>query len=108
MAREFDLGGITLFKRLGNIETPEQVAGLSFEAKGLAKLAEKNFVEALALAEPNDMILRNALRYRLGRVCESQGKKKEAEDYYNEVAAEDYTYLDVAARLQALNESDAS
>ena len=35
VAREFDLGGITLFRRLGNIETPEQVAGLSFDAKRL-------------------------------------------------------------------------
>jgi len=35
VAREFDLGGVTLFRRLGNIETPEQVAGLAFEAKQL-------------------------------------------------------------------------
>ena len=83
-------------------------AGLSFEAKGLGKLAEKNFVEALALADANDLKLRNALRYRLGRVCEAQGKIKEAEEYYNEVAAEDYTYEDVAERLQALNNRDAS
>jgi tetratricopeptide (TPR) repeat protein len=78
-------------------------AGLSFEAKGLAKLAEKNIAEALALAEPGDTAFRNDLRYRLGRVCEAQNKLKEAEEYYNEVAAEDYTYKDVAARLQDLN-----
>src|SRR3954464_8951277 len=35
IAREFDLGGVTLFGRLGNIETPEQVAGLSFDARAL-------------------------------------------------------------------------
>jgi beta-N-acetylhexosaminidase len=35
VAREFDLGGVTLFSRLGNIDTPEQVAGLSFEGKAL-------------------------------------------------------------------------
>jgi beta-N-acetylhexosaminidase len=35
LAREFDLGGITLFRRLGNIESPEQVATLAFEAKQL-------------------------------------------------------------------------
>lgn len=35
VAREFDLGGVTLFGRLGNIDTPEQVAGLSFEGKAL-------------------------------------------------------------------------
>jgi beta-N-acetylhexosaminidase len=35
LAREFDLGGVTLFERLGNIETPEQVAGLAFDARSL-------------------------------------------------------------------------
>jgi beta-N-acetylhexosaminidase len=35
LAREFDLGGVTLFGRLGNIESPEQVAGLAYEAKNL-------------------------------------------------------------------------
>jgi beta-N-acetylhexosaminidase len=35
LAREFDLGGITLFGRLGNIESPEQVAGLAFDVRGL-------------------------------------------------------------------------
>lgn len=79
-----------------------QQAGLSFEAKGLAKLAEKNLAEALALSDPGDIVLRNALRYRLGRVCEVQNKLKEAEDYYNEVAAEDYAYEDVAKRLEDL------
>ena len=79
-------------------------AGLSFEAKNLAKLAEKNYFEALTVSDPADLNIRNALRYRLGRVCEAQNKLKEAEDYYNEVAAEDYTYLDVAQRLQGLND----
>ncbi len=84
------------------------LAGESFEAKGLAKLAEKNFVEALALADSGDMAFQNQVRYRLGRVCEAQGKLKEAEDYYNEVAAEDYTYKDVAQRLQDLNSRGGS
>ena len=35
LAREFDLGGITVFNRLGNIETPDQVAGLSFDVRNL-------------------------------------------------------------------------
>jgi len=35
LAREFDLGGITLFDRLGNVESPEQVAGLSFDIRAL-------------------------------------------------------------------------
>ena len=32
LAREFDLGGVTLFRRLGNIESPEQLAGLAFDS----------------------------------------------------------------------------
>src|SRR5688572_18806312 len=37
LAREFDLGGITFFGRLDNIETPEQVAGLSFDVRSLGR-----------------------------------------------------------------------
>ena len=37
LAREFDLGGITFFGRLGNIESPEQVAGLSFDVRALGR-----------------------------------------------------------------------
>lgn len=35
LAREFDLGGITIFTRLGNIESPDQVAGLAFDIRNL-------------------------------------------------------------------------
>ena len=35
LAREFDVGGITIFGKLGNIETPEQVAGLAFDIRNL-------------------------------------------------------------------------
>jgi beta-N-acetylhexosaminidase len=35
LAREFDLGGVTLFSRLGNIESPAQVAELAFDLRGL-------------------------------------------------------------------------
>ena len=35
LAREWDLGGVVLFKR--NVEAPEQVAELAFEAQGLAR-----------------------------------------------------------------------
>ncbi|HUP40072.1 MAG TPA: beta-N-acetylhexosaminidase [Vicinamibacterales bacterium] len=37
LARDFDLGGITIFGKLGNIETPEQVAGLSFDVRSLGR-----------------------------------------------------------------------
>ncbi len=35
LAREFDLGGVTLFGRLGNIESPGQLAELSFDLRSL-------------------------------------------------------------------------
>jgi beta-N-acetylhexosaminidase len=35
LAREFDLGGITFFGRLANIEGPEQVAELAFDVRNL-------------------------------------------------------------------------
>ena len=44
-----------------------------------------------------------ALHYRLGRVAEALGNNEAAEEHYNEVAAIDYTYLDVAKRLRNLN-----
>jgi beta-N-acetylhexosaminidase len=37
LARDFDLGGITLFGRHGNIESPHQVAELAYEARGLGR-----------------------------------------------------------------------
>jgi len=79
------------------------LTGLSFEAKGVLKLAERSYTDALKAADPSDQALLNALHYRLGRVAEAQGNKQIAEEHYNEVAANDYTYLDVAQRLQNLN-----
>jgi tetratricopeptide (TPR) repeat protein len=77
--------------------------GLCFEAKGLPKLAERNYQEALKLVEPEERGLSNALHYRLGRAAETQGDLRAAEEHYNEVAANDYGYEDVAARLENLN-----
>lgn len=37
LAREFDVGGVTFFGRLGNIESPEQVAGLAFDVRNLGR-----------------------------------------------------------------------
>ena len=37
LVREFDLGGVTLFSRLGNIESPSQVAELSFDLRRLGR-----------------------------------------------------------------------
>jgi tetratricopeptide (TPR) repeat protein len=83
------------------IEASHQ-AGLSFEALGNLKLAERSYTEALKGADPSDINLLNALNYRLGRVNEAQGNTKIAEEHYNEVAANDFSYLDVAKRLKNL------
>jgi tetratricopeptide (TPR) repeat protein len=78
-------------------------AGLSFEADGLLKLAERNYQEALKAVDPSDQSVLNELHYRLGRVAEAQGNTSVAEEHYNEVAANDYSYLDVAQRLRGLS-----
>lgn len=78
-------------------------AGLSFEADGRGKLAERTYQEALKAIEPDDTENFNALHYQLGRVNETLGNMEAAEEHYNEVAANDYTYLDVAQRLRNLN-----
>src|SRR4051812_11885844 len=77
--------------------------GLSFEANNALKLAERSYRDALKAVEPEDVSNLKALNYRLGRVAESQGNSQAAEEHYNEVAAIDYTYLDVAQRLRNLN-----
>jgi len=77
--------------------------GLSFEANSSPKLAERNYKEALKLLEPDDKDNLLALHYRLGRVSETMGNTEAADNNYNEVAAIDYGYLDVAERLKRLN-----
>jgi len=78
-------------------------AGLCFEADGRGKLAERTYLDALKALEPDDTANFNALHYQLGRVNETLGNMEAAEEHYNEVAANDYTYLDVAQRLRNLN-----
>jgi tetratricopeptide (TPR) repeat protein len=79
--------------------------GLSFEAIGNLKLAERNYQDALKAVDPSDLTQVNALHYRLGRAAEAQGNNQAAEEHYNEVAANDYSYLDVAERLKNLSAS---
>jgi tetratricopeptide (TPR) repeat protein len=76
--------------------------GLSFEANNAPKLAERNYKEAVKLLEPEDKDNFLALHYRLGRVAETLSNNEAAEEHYNEVAAIDYSYLDVAQRLKRL------
>jgi tetratricopeptide (TPR) repeat protein len=78
-------------------------SGLSFEANNAHKLAERNYKEALKLLEDEDKENFLALHYRMGRVSEALGNTEAAEEHYNEVAAIDYSYLDVAERLKRLN-----
>ncbi len=82
-------------------------AGLSFEANGVLKLAERSYQDALRSADPADAATVNGLHYRLGRIAEAQGNPQSAEEHYNEVAANDYSYLDVAQRLRDLNRKPA-
>jgi tetratricopeptide (TPR) repeat protein len=77
-------------------------AGVSFEAEGALKLAERSFQDALKAADETDLTVMNAIHYRLGRVSEAMGNTQMAEEHYNEVAANDYGYLDVAQRLRGL------
>jgi tetratricopeptide (TPR) repeat protein len=78
-------------------------AGLSFEANGQTKLAERHYQDAIKVLDADDKDNFNALHYRLGRIAEVQGNITAAEEFYNEVAANDYGYLDVAQRLRDLN-----
>ena len=81
--------------------------GLCFEANGNPKLAERSYHDALKALEGGESEHQstiNDLHYRLGRVAESQGRLQEAEEHFNEVAAVDFTYRDVAQRLRNLNQ----
>ncbi|HMF37814.1 MAG TPA: hypothetical protein VKF17_14295 [Isosphaeraceae bacterium] len=78
-------------------------AGLSFEANNAYKLAERTYSEALKSIEEGDAANFLSLHYRLGRVAEALSNSEAAEEHYNEVAAKDYSYLDVAQRLRNLN-----
>jgi tetratricopeptide (TPR) repeat protein len=79
-------------------------AGLSFKANGVMKLAERNFEDALRQVDMKDIATLMELHYNLGLLSEEQGNKAIAEEHYNEVAANDYSYRDVAQRLRKLGE----
>ncbi|HEV3120683.1 MAG TPA: hypothetical protein VGY53_02215 [Isosphaeraceae bacterium] len=82
-------------------------AGKSFEAKGVLKLAERTYADALKALEatdPNNLEMLNDLHYSLGKVAEAMGNLQAAEEHYNEVAANDYGFKDVAERLRNLNQ----
>jgi len=78
--------------------------GLSFLANGVTKLAERSLQDAIRLVDAADTATLNELNYHLGRIAEDSGNKVIAEEHYNEVAANDYSYRDVATRLRKLAE----
>ena len=55
------------------------------------------------MIDEGEQELFNKLHYRLGRVAEAQGNLKSAEEHYNEVAANNFGYEDIAQRLENLN-----
>lgn len=79
-------------------------AGLSFKANGVIKLAERNFEDAVRLVDDKDLTTKMELHYNLGLISEMQGNLAIAEEHFNEVAANDYSYKDVAQRLRKLGE----
>ena len=78
-------------------------AGLAFEADSNPKLAERSLQDALKAADPGDQALLNTINYHLGRIYEALGQVAKAEEHYNEVAANDYAFRDVAQRLRDLH-----
>ncbi|WP_435020950.1 tetratricopeptide repeat protein [Tundrisphaera sp. TA3] len=81
-------------------------AGLSFQANGSLRLAERNLQEALRLAAVEDIPTINELHYNLGCLAQAQGNLAIAEEHFNEVAANDYSYKDVAERLRNLSKKE--
>lgn len=75
-------------------------AGECFEKDGSHRLAERSYSDALKSVTAEDVAMSNELHYRLGTLAERMGKLQEAEEHYNEVAANDFGYKDVARRLR--------
>jgi tetratricopeptide (TPR) repeat protein len=77
--------------------------GLCFEADGMLKLAERKYQDALKSLEEGDTEMFKALHYQLGRVNEALGNGSVAVEHFNEVAAVDFSFKDVAERLRNLS-----
>jgi tetratricopeptide (TPR) repeat protein len=78
--------------------------GQCFEAKGNTKLALRNLQDALKAVPAADGEGTKEVHYRLGRLYEKLQQPAEAEEHFNEVAALDYGYRDVAQRLEQLQQ----
>jgi tetratricopeptide (TPR) repeat protein len=81
--------------------------GRCFMEKRNPRLAKKHFEEALQGLSAGDQKTFLELHYLLGRVNEELGDKTAATQHYDEVAAADYGYQDVAQRLDRLGQEGA-
>lgn len=82
--------------------------GRSFHAKKNPRLAHRHYKEALESLGPTEQDAQKELHYLLGRVSEELGDKVAALQHYEEVAAQDYGYKDVAKRVESLQSAAQS
>ena len=81
--------------------------GHCFFAKKIFRLAERHYREALELVRSGggrDEQQIKELHYLLGRTYEELGERQRAQEHYEETAAMDYGYRDVARRLEQLTQ----
>jgi tetratricopeptide (TPR) repeat protein len=83
--------------------------GHCFAAKKNLRMAKRHYEDALVSikSEKKEDGLKD-LRYRLGRIGQDMGDPEAAIQHYEELAAMDYGYRDVAQRLEALTSSEAT
>jgi tetratricopeptide (TPR) repeat protein len=79
--------------------------GVAFWQKKNYSLADKNLADALDALPPNDETAKKKVLYYRGCVAQEQGNTDDAIGYFNDIAAIDYGYKDVAKRLDELNET---
>jgi tetratricopeptide (TPR) repeat protein len=76
--------------------------GRCFYAKKLYQEAQGQFEAAIHQYELTGDPLSKELRYNLATTLETQGKIKEAVEWYSDIVQQDYQYRDAAKRLEAL------
>ena len=76
--------------------------GAAFWQKRNFTLAEKNLKDALTVCPSMNESGKKDIWYNLGRVYDDKGDREAAIEAYNEVAAIEYGYLDIAERLERL------
>jgi tetratricopeptide (TPR) repeat protein len=78
--------------------------GRCFYAKKLYQEAQGQFETAIHQYELTGDPLSKELRYNLAMTLETQGKRKEAVEWYSDIVQQDYQYRDAAKRLEALRQ----